>query len=55
MKNQKEAKRLHEAELARFNFVCNEMVEEWLARGGKPYENIELPKELREDPNYFPF
>lgn len=39
MKNQKEAKRLHEAELARFNFVCNEMVEEWLARGGKPYEN----------------
>ena len=55
MKNQKEAEKLYAAELARFNYVCDEMVEEWLVRGGKPYEDIELPIELWNDPNYLPF
>lgn len=52
---EREAEKLYAAELARFNYVCDELVKEAEARGGKPYENIELPKELRDDPNYLPF
>ena len=55
MKNQKEAEKLYAAELARFNYVCDELVKEAEARGGKPYEDIELPIELWNDPNCLPF
>lgn len=50
-----ELKRKHEEELSRFNRVCEDMLEEAEAQGWKPYENIELPEELRNDPNYLPF
>lgn len=50
-----EAERLYEAELARITWAEEESYNEMEARGWKPYENIELPEELRNDPNYLPF
>lgn len=55
MKSEKELEELYLNELKRFNLVCEEMIEEMEARNWKPYEDIELPDELRNDPNYLPF
>ena len=53
--SKEELEELHWKELARFNNVCEELVEEMEAREWEPYENIVLPEELRRDPNYLPF
>lgn len=53
--SKEELEELYYEELERFNLVCEEMVKEFDERGGKPYENIEIPTELMNDPNFLPF
>ena len=55
MKSEKELEELYLNELRRFHQVYEELLEEDEARNWEPYEEIELPEELRNDPNYLPF
>ena len=55
MKSEKELEKLYLNELRRFHQVYEELLKEDEARNREPYEDIELPEELRNDPNYLPF